>query len=91
MHFEPTIRLYLDLHFGGPYLKSDKNEGLKVIFGIHFFFLDFLMGVACLGQNFHPGSFFVGPIIQKMQTYILGAVEIFHTNFHQRKIYQKNG
>ena len=46
------------------------------------------MEMECLSQNIYPGPFFVSPILQKTQTYILGAVEILGVNFHIWEIYE---
>ena len=46
------------------------------------------MEMECLGQNIYPDPFSVSPIIQKTQTYILGAVEILRVNFNLREIYE---
>ena len=73
--------------FWGPFLKNGQKEGHNVVFRYPSFFHVFPMEIGCLSQNINPDSFSTCQIFARIQTYILGAVEIFHINFTLKKKY----
>ena len=81
----------LDLHFRGRKSINVQGDGVHGIFWNPILGHGFLMEKGSLAQKIYSFPFFSHLLWLKRQTYILGAVENFGSNFDRMKIYENEG
>ena len=81
----------LDLHFRGRKSKNVKKDGVNGIFWNSILGHGFLIEKGSLAQKIYPCPYSSHVLWLKMQTYILGAVENFGSNFGRVKKCENEG